>query len=95
MKYVASIEKGKAMTEFEYQEKLTECLAYKEWQVVNDAVAMLNNLNHNYKAVLGEVRAERQAIIKMLDSDASKKQKLEFVESFADDWRRKDERIKR
>lgn len=77
------------MTEFEYQEKLMECLAFKEWQVVTDAVAMLNNLNRNYKTVLGEVKAERQAIIKMIDSDVSNKQKLAFVESFANDWRRK------
>ena len=77
------------MTEFEYQQKLMECLAFKEWQVVNDAVAMLNNLNHNYKAMFGEVRAERQAIIKMLDSDTSNKRKLDFVKSFADDWRRR------
>lgn len=82
------------MTEFEYQEKLTECLAFKGWQVVTDAVSMLNNLNRNYEAMFGEVRAERQAIIKMLDSDVSKKQKLEFVESFAEDWRRKDKRNK-
>ena len=77
------------MTEFEYQEKLMECLAYKKWQVVNDAVDMLNNMNYNYEAVISEIRAERQAIIKMLDSDASNKQKLQFIESFADDWKRK------
>lgn len=77
------------MTEFEYQEKLMECLAYKKWQVVNDAVDMLNNMNYNFEAVLGEMRAERQAIIKMLDSDVSNKQKLRFIESFAEDWRRK------
>lgn len=77
------------MTEFEYQEKLMECLAYKKWQVVNDAVDMLNNMNYNFEAVLGEMRAERQAIIKMLDSDVSNKQKLNFIESFAEDWRRK------
>ena len=77
------------MTEFEYQEKLMECLAYKKWQVVNDAVDMLNNMNYNFEAVLGEMRAERQAIIKMLDSDVSNKQKLHFIESFAEDWRRK------
>ena len=77
------------MTEFEYQEKLMECLAYKKWQVVNDAVDMLNNMNYNFEAVLGEMRAERQAIIKMLDSDVSNKQKLDFVKSFAKDWRRK------
>lgn len=77
------------MSEFEYQEKLMECLAYKKWQVVNDAVDMLNNLNYNYEAVIGEMRAERQAIIKMLDSDVSNKQKLHFIESFADDWKRK------
>ena len=77
------------MTEFEYQEKLMECLAFKDWQVVTDAISMLNNLNHNYKVVLGEVNAERQAIIKMLDSDVSNKQKLQFIESFADDWKRK------
>ena len=76
------------MTEFEYQEKLMECIAFKDWQVVTDAVSMLNNLNHNYRAVIREVIAERQAIIKMLDSDVSKRQKLEFVESFANDWRR-------
>ena len=77
------------MTEFEYQEKLMECLAYKKWQVVNDAVDMLNNMNYNFEALLGEMRAERQAIIKMLDSDVSNKQKLNFIESFAEDWRRK------
>lgn len=77
------------MTEFEYQEKLMECLAYKKWQVVNDAVDMLNNMNYNFEAVLGEMRAERRAIIKMLDSDVSNKQKLHFIESFAEDWRRK------
>lgn len=82
------------MTEFEYQEKLMECLAYKKWQVVNDAVDMLNNMNYNYEAVIREVRAERQAIIKMLDSDVSNKQKLNFVESFAKDWKRKDNRNK-
>ena len=77
------------MTEFEYQKKLTECLAYKKWQVINDAVDMLNNMNYNYEAVLREVRAERQAIVKMLDSDVSNKQKLHFIESFAEDWRPK------
>ena len=77
------------MTEFEYQEKLMACLAYKKWQVVSDAVDMLNNMNYNFEAVLGEMRAERQAIIKMLDSDVSNKQKLNFIESFADDWKRK------
>ena len=77
------------MTEFEYQEKLTACLAYKKWQVVNDAVDMLNNMNYNFETILGAMRAERQAIIKMLDSDASNKQKLRFIESFAEDWRRK------
>ena len=77
------------MTEFEYQEKLMECLAYKKWNVVNDAVDMLNNMNYNFEAVLGEMRAERQAIIKMLDSDVSNKQKLNFIESFAEAWRRK------
>ena len=84
------------MTEFEYQEKLMACLAYKKWQVVNDAVDMLNNMNYNYEVVISEMRAERQAIIKMLDSDVSNKQKLHFIESFADDWkpkRSKDERI--
>lgn len=78
------------MTEFEYQEKLIECLAYKKWQVVNDAVDMLNNMNYNFEAVIGEMRAERQAIINMLDSDVSNKQKLRFIESFAEDWRRKE-----
>ena len=77
------------MTEFEYKEKLMACLAYKKWQVVNDAVNMLNNMNYNFEAVLGEVKAERQAIIKMLDSDASNKQKLHFIKSFAEDWRQK------
>lgn len=77
------------MTEFEYQEKLIECLAYKKWQVVNDAIDMLNNMHYNYEVILSEMRAERQAIIRMLDSDVSNKQKLHFIESFADDWRRK------
>ena len=77
------------MTEFEYQEKLMACLAYKKWQVVSDAVGMLNNMNYNFEAVLGEMRAERQAIVKMLDSDASNKQKLRFIESLAEDWKPK------
>ena len=76
------------MNEFEYQKKLMDCIAYKKWQVVNDAVDMLNNMNYNYEAVIREVRAERQAIIKMLDSDVSNKQKLHFIESFAEDWGR-------
>ena len=46
-------------------------------------------MNYNFEAILGEMRAERQAIIKMLDSDVSNKQKLHFIESFADDWKRK------
>ena len=50
---------------------------------------MLNNMNYNYEVVISEMRAERQAIIKMLDSDVSNKQKLNFIESFAEDWRRK------
>ena len=77
------------MTEFEYQEKLLECVAYKKWQVVTDAVTLLNNMNYNFEAIIGEFRAERQAIIKMLDSDVSNKQKLNFIESFADDWKGK------
>lgn len=73
-------------TEFEYQKMLTECIAFKNWQVVTDAVTLLNTMNYNFKALLGEVKAERQAIIKMLQSDASNKQKLDFVKSFAKDW---------
>lgn len=76
------------MTEFEYQEKLLECVAYKKWQVVTDAVTLLNNMNYNFEAIIGEFRAERQAIVKMIDSDASNKQKLDFIKSFAEDWRR-------
>lgn len=53
------------MTEFEYQEKLTECIAYKKWQVVSDAVDILNNMNYNFEAAIAEFRAERRAIIKM------------------------------
>ena len=75
------------MAEFEYQEKLMECLAYKKWQVVTDAVTLLNNMNYNFEAIIGEFRAERQAIVKMLDSDVSNKQKLDFIKSFAKDWR--------
>ena len=75
------------MTEFEYQEKLLECVAYKKWQVVTDAVTLLNNMNYNFEAIIGEFRAERQAIVKMLDSDVSNKQKLDFIKSFAKDWR--------
>lgn len=76
------------MTEFEYQEKLLECVAYKKWQVVTDAVTLLNNMNYNFEAIIGEFRAERQAIVKMIDSDVSNKQKLDFIKSFAKDWRR-------
>ena len=79
------------MTEFEYREKLAECIAFKDWQVVTDAVTMLNTMNYNFKTLLREVKAEQQAIIKMLQSDASNKQKLDFVKSFAEDWRRKKE----
>lgn len=73
--------------EIEYREKLIDCIMYKKWDVISDAVSMLNNMNHNYEVAISEVRAERQAIIRMLDSDVSNKQKLEFVKSFADDWR--------
>lgn len=76
------------MTEFEYQEALTNCIAFKKWQVVTDAVNLLNKMNYNFEVILGEIKAERQAIIKMLQSDVSNKQKLDFVKSFADDWNR-------
>ena len=74
------------MTEAEYEEKLIECVSYKKWQVVADAVNLLNNMAYNYEAVIKEVRAERQAIVKMLNSNISNKQKLDFVKSFAEDW---------
>ena len=74
------------MTESEYKEKLIECLNYKRWQVVADAVTVLNNLAYNYEAVIREVQVEHQAIIKMLNSNVSNKQKLDFVKSFAEDW---------
>lgn len=73
-------------TEFEYREMLTECIAFKDWQVVTDAVTMLNTMNYNFKTLLREVKAERQAIIKMLQSDASNKKKLDFIKSFAEGW---------
>ena len=73
-------------TEFEYQKMLTECIEFKNWQVVTDAITLLNTMNYNYKALLVEVKAEWQTIIKMLQSDASDKQKLDFVKSFAKDW---------
>ena len=75
------------MTEAEYKEKLIECVSYKKWQVVADAVNLLNNMAYNYEAVIKEVRAERQAIVKMLKSNVSNKQKLDFVKSFAEDWK--------
>ena len=75
------------MTEAEYKEKLIECVSYKKWQVVADAVNLLNNMAYNYEAVIKEVRAERQAIVKMLNSNVSNKQKLDFVKSFAEDWK--------
>ena len=74
------------MTEAEYEEKLIECVSYKKWQVVADAVNLLNNMAYNYEAVIKEVWAERQAIVKMLNSNVSNKQKLDFVKSFAEDW---------
>ena len=74
------------MTEAEYKEKLIECVSYKKWQVVADAVNLLNNMAYNYEAVIKEVRAERQAIVKMLNSNVSNKQKLDFVKSFAEAW---------
>lgn len=74
------------MDDFEYKEALTKCIASRKWQVVVDAVVLLNNMNCNFEALLREVKAERQAIIKMLQSDASNKQKLDFVKSFAKDW---------
>lgn len=74
------------MTESEYQEALMKCIAFKKWQVVTDAVTMLNTMNYNFKTLLREVKAERQAIIKMLQSDASNKKKLDFIKSFAEEW---------
>ena len=75
------------MTEQEYREKLAECIAYKKWQVVADAVSLLNNMNDNFETMIREFIAERKSIIKMLDSDVSNKQKLDFVKSFAEDWK--------
>ena len=74
------------MTEAEYKEKLIECLSFKKWQVVADAVALLNNMNCNVEIIMREVKAERKAIINMLHSNSSNKQKLDFVKSFAEDW---------
>ena len=74
------------MTESEYQEALMKCIAFKKWQVVTDAVTLLNTMNYNFKVLLREVKAERQAIIKMLQSDASNKKKLDFIKSFAEGW---------
>lgn len=76
------------MTEREYQEKLAECIAYKKWQVVVDAVSLLNNMNDNFETMIREFIAERKSIIKMLESNVSNKQKLDFVKSFAEDWKR-------
>ena len=69
------------MDELEYQEKLMECVAFKKWQVVTDAVSLLSNMNYNFEAMMAEVKAERKAIIKMLESDISNKQKLDFINS--------------
>lgn len=75
------------MTEFEYQEALTNCIAFKKWQVVTDAVSLLNNMNDNFETMIREFIAERKSIIKMLESNVSNKQKLDFVKSFAEDWK--------
>lgn len=69
------------MDELEYQEKLMECVAFKKWQVITDAALLLNNMNHNFEAVIAEIKAERKAIIKMLESNISNKQKLDFINS--------------
>lgn len=74
------------MSESEYQEALMKCIAFKKWQVVADAVSFLNNMNYNLEAIIRELRAEQRAIVKMLQSDASNKQKLDFIKSFAEDW---------
>lgn len=74
------------MTESEYQEALMKCVTFKKWRVLTDAVDLLNNMSYNLEAILREVKAERQAIIKMLQSDASNKKKLDFIKSFAEGW---------
>ena len=75
------------MTEAEYKEKLSECIAFKKWQVVVDAAKALIILDNNYDVIFNEVRAERQAIVKMLQrNDIGNKQKLDFIKSFAEDW---------
>ena len=76
-------------TEFEYREMLTECIAFKKWQVVADAVSFLNNMNYNLETIIRAFRDDQLAIVKMLQSDASNKQKLDFVKSFAEDWSRR------
>ena len=75
------------MTEAEYNEKLSECITFKKWQVIVDAAKALIILDNNYDVIFNEVRAERQAIVKMLNSNVSNKQKLDFVKSFAEDWK--------
>ena len=77
------------MTESEYQEALMKCIAFKKWQVVADAVSFLNNMNYNLETIIREFRGDQLAIIKMLQSNASNKQKLDFVKSFAEDWSRR------
>ena len=72
------------MTEQEYQEKLTECIAYKKWQVIADAVSLLNNMHDNFEAIINECKAERKAIIKALESNMSNKRKLDFIKSFVE-----------
>ena len=72
------------MTEQEYREKLAECIAYKKWQVVADAVNFLNNMTDNYEAIISEFKSDRRAIIKALESDMSNKRKLDFIKSFVE-----------
>ena len=77
------------MSEFEYEQKLMECILYKRHKVMEDVARMLATYHANCETLISEYRAEHQTIIKMLDSDASNKKKLDFVKSFADDWRPK------
>lgn len=72
------------MTEAEYKEKLIECVSYKKWQVVADAVNLLNIMNDNYEAIISEFKSDRRAIIKALESDMSNKRKLDFIKSFVE-----------
>lgn len=66
--------------QFEYENILLTLIKNeKGYDAIIDLTRMLSNYSHNTTLALKETVAEKRAILKILDSDTSNKNKLEVV----------------